>query len=716
MKKVLTIGAMILLCHVTTHAQDCIADAGIDSRTCSFQDTLIGSPSGGLWSLICMDTSDPISMDILNDSSVIVTYSDCGTYIFEYMISNDSCNIADTVSIDFENPSRREIEMNTEIELEYLNIMCATGDSISCENTYEIPGDAPMPIWSYTPFGECSSLIYSTTTGDSIGACLVESVSVSTSFHSSTLPAVTPQQYNQDAMMTLDDENNIVTENFFNHGILSIASGATILLDSCPAPILCHILPPECLDTLLDTVILEMPIHLGGNWTVLESGDFILLDSNNVFTIDTTDYWFNVTPSITTYNATFQVFEITDNSDTVDITEPVSFTFLWEEKWETDTISHIYEIIRVSDSCCTGGTSLIPNPPELEMPPIPDYDCTPFTLTFFPELFASSPNVICEDSTYIVQVNLSGGILPYTTTGSGTINGTTYTSSSIDEDSVYFSIDFMDSGGCEVTVNGNDCFCLTGGDVGVFDLVTDQNCGGGNFGKLLINHISGGTPPFTYSLTGNDFQTDTVFTDLMNGAYTLYIKDSFTCITILEFSIQNFDWNYQENLIDVDICRNVNILLPIELNEEIIDFYEIEWEDGDTSLFRMIDKPGTYNATLFELFTCTHHSLTFEVTDISFYSDRDVQIPNVFTPNRDGINDDFAPYIRRDDLIFNTYNLIVFNRWGNQVYKTNQPNEKWLPEGKHPSDVYVWFLEMEIMMCDGEKIFFKETGDVTLIR
>ena len=717
MKNVLSICAIVLLCTFVTHAQNCVVDAGMDSRTCSFQDTLIGSPAGGTWSLLCADTVAPISLNVLNDSSSIVTYSECGTYTFEYMISNDSCNIVDTVSIDFENPSTALFEVNIDIELEYLNLMCATGDSISCDNTYEIPGDAPMPIWSFTPFGNCSSLIYSTTLGDSLGACLVDTITVSTTTHSGTLEPNSPQQYSQDQMMTLDDDNSIVTENFFTNGEAARLSGVVSMADNCPMPMLCHMLPPECLDTLLDTVILEIPIHLGGNWTILEDGNFILLDSNNVFTIDSTEYWLNVTPAITDYNVTFQVFEITDNSDTVSISEPVSFTFLWEEKWTTDTISQVYEIIEVRDSCCRGGTSIIPFPPEYEMPPIPEYDCTPFNITFFPRLLASDPNVICEDSTYIVQVELGGGILPYTTSDStGTIDGTIYTSSSIPEDSVYFSIDFMDSGGCEVTVEGDDCFCLTGGDIGVFDLVTNQDCGNDGFGKLFINHLSGGTPPFLYSLDNSDFQTDTFFTDLLSNDYTLYIKDSFTCVTILSFSIGNSSWDFQDKASELEICGNEITLLPLELNEEILEYYEVQWEDGDTSLFRNIDRAGVYNATVYELFSCTQYEETFEVKDISVYLNRDVRIPNAFTPNGDGQNDNFAPYFRRSDFEFNYYNLNVFNRWGNQVFKSNDPTEEWLPNGKNTTDVYVWFLEMEIVMCNGEKIFYKKSGDLTLIR
>jgi gliding motility-associated-like protein len=50
------------------------------------------------------------------------------------------------------------------------------------------------------------------------------------------------------------------------------------------------------------------------------------------------------------------------------------------------------------------------------------------------------------------------------------------------------------------------------------------------------------------------------------------------------------------------------------------------------------------------------------------------ELPNVFTPNNDKVNDNFqAVQVRQIVEI----NLSVFDRWGNLVYKTNDPYFKW---------------------------------------
>jgi gliding motility-associated-like protein len=72
----------------------------------------------------------------------------------------------------------------------------------------------------------------------------------------------------------------------------------------------------------------------------------------------------------------------------------------------------------------------------------------------------------------------------------------------------------------------------------------------------------------------------------------------------------------------------------------------------------------------------------------------DIWIPNAFTPNGDGLNDVFVPagpvdcYYRR---------LLIFNRWGELVWETNNPSgDFWTgKQGTTPvkGDVYVWRLE-----------------------
>lgn len=61
------------------------------------------------------------------------------------------------------------------------------------------------------------------------------------------------------------------------------------------------------------------------------------------------------------------------------------------------------------------------------------------------------------------------------------------------------------------------------------------------------------------------------------------------------------------------------------------------------------------------------------------------ELPNVFTPNGDGINDFFVPIPLNNVTDFrhiDSIRLLVFNRWGNEVFTTNDPAINWSGERK----------------------------------
>lgn len=53
----------------------------------------------------------------------------------------------------------------------------------------------------------------------------------------------------------------------------------------------------------------------------------------------------------------------------------------------------------------------------------------------------------------------------------------------------------------------------------------------------------------------------------------------------------------------------------------------------------------------------------------------EIFVPNVFTPNGDGANDYFEVFGNKDS--WKQFNIMVFNRWGEKVYESNDMNFKW---------------------------------------
>lgn len=84
-------------------------------------------------------------------------------------------------------------------------------------------------------------------------------------------------------------------------------------------------------------------------------------------------------------------------------------------------------------------------------------------------------------------------------------------------------------------------------------------------------------------------------------------------------------------------------------------------------------------------------------------------IPNVFTPNGDDKNDYF-----KIDAITSDFSLTIYNRWGQEMYKTNDVEKSWdgTKDGeKVPDGVYYYIVRF--MKCNGDII--DEPGFVTLI-
>jgi len=84
------------------------------------------------------------------------------------------------------------------------------------------------------------------------------------------------------------------------------------------------------------------------------------------------------------------------------------------------------------------------------------------------------------------------------------------------------------------------------------------------------------------------------------------------------------------------------------------------------------------------------------------------EMPNVFTPNGDGSNDIFKPVFSQGIAEMQT---IIFNRWGGQVYETNNPNIEW-DGGELAEGVYFWVVRYTNVIGDIKTM----KGHLTLIR
>ncbi|HEY5508140.1 MAG TPA: gliding motility-associated C-terminal domain-containing protein, partial [Paludibacter sp.] len=92
----------------------------------------------------------------------------------------------------------------------------------------------------------------------------------------------------------------------------------------------------------------------------------------------------------------------------------------------------------------------------------------------------------------------------------------------------------------------------------------------------------------------------------------------------------------------------------------------------------------------------------------------DLIIPEGFTPNIDGYNDNFV--IVHSDLV--KLKLSIFNRWGSQVYSSTDYKNNWDGKGSGGNDLPTgtYFLEISVIEVSTGNIIESEIRSITLIR
>jgi gliding motility-associated-like protein len=132
---------------------------------------------------------------------------------------------------------------------------------------------------------------------------------------------------------------------------------------------------------------------------------------------------------------------------------------------------------------------------------------------------------------------------------------------------------------------------------------------------------------------------------------------------------------------DTAICGASPVLINAEIPEATY-----RWQDGSTNAIYRATKPGNYEVEI------TYRSCTKKFS-VQIGDHEKLVMPNIFTPNGDGLNERFAP-MEMCGIASGT--LKIFNRWGQQIYTTSEINKGWNGKvnGKKGADgVYFYLVE-----------------------
>jgi gliding motility-associated-like protein len=240
---------------------------------------------------------------------------------------------------------------------------------------------------------------------------------------------------------------------------------------------------------------------------------------------------------------------------------------------------------------------------------------------------------------------------------------------------------------------------------------TDATCVGSSDGSITST-VVGGVAPLTYLWNTGDTTQD--ISGIGIGIYDLTVTSANGCESSISASVLQGDSVFAAFAATPD-----SGLYPLDVsfinNSEDAISYTWDFGNGITSTNEtptpvVYDSGGVYIVTLvaYNANGCTD-TATYEINVIG---ESVVIIPNVFTPNGDGVNDLF----RITAKFVDEYEIAIFNRWGNLIARADWLTSGW--DGRTEAGVEasngVYFYVIKAKGFDGQELEFK--GHFTLKR
>ncbi len=277
----------------------------------------------------------------------------------------------------------------------------------------------------------------------------------------------------------------------------------------------------------------------------------------------------------------------------------------------------------------------------------------------------------------------------------------------------------------------DDGLCQDFGDIVIDDVeaitaevtTLDPNCPKDDNGVIIIDNVSGGQTPYSFSIDGTTFVSSNEFENLSAGNYSISVQDAVGCTIELEANI-----NAQPQIlinIDVDQAQfdfGDQITLSYSTDIEPTDILSLSWTSPADLSCTDCDNPSLeiLQQTLVTLLLTTIDgcTATAEILLTPANPPFDIYTPNVFSPNGDNINDGFTLFTDENKNAIIT-SLAIYDRWGELVFiaeniAPNDPSLGWdgtFKGERAASGVYVFVAS--IQKSNGAII--RRDGDVTLL-
>ncbi len=166
---------------------------------------------------------------------------------------------------------------------------------------------------------------------------------------------------------------------------------------------------------------------------------------------------------------------------------------------------------------------------------------------------------------------------------------------------------------------------------------------------------------------------------------------------------------YVSEILPFDLGNDTTICFgdSIALNPRI-PYVNYMWENDSQDTMRFISKSTECKLTV-TLGACTlEDMISIEVLP----PEDSTLIPNIITPNGDGINDE----LKLNKNLVNNFSMDIFNRWGVKVFDTDDKLFKWDArfKGGNLADGTYFYVATYFSVCRNKNV--NETGTITILR
>jgi gliding motility-associated-like protein len=310
------------------------------------------------------------------------------------------------------------------------------------------------------------------------------------------------------------------------------------------------------------------------------------------------------------------------------------------------------------------------------------------------------------DSDGFISLNVSGGTPSYSYNWQPNVSSTN-TANTLSAGS--YSITVTDAANCSQTFN---VIISQPEAIAASINATNPTCGLQNG---VINIVStGGISPLNYSWSPN-VGVDNNATNLLAGNYAVTITDNNGCTSSINQTLVT------SGTIPLTLTPSTQIIEPnsnIELNANIaggITDFDISWSpDATLSCSDCTNPTASPDGNTTYIVTVTTSDGCIAIDSVRIIVEKPcngIALPTIFSPNGDGLHDELCML---EPQCVSSVELMIFNRLGELVFKTNNPYECWDGTFRNrPAMMGVYAYQLSATSGDQIEII---SGTITLVR